>query len=96
MICDPMIEIPSMTEMMAEMAAVDEVEIVQHVKPREIEIRPEERVRSPRVQIAVVHGRRIVGHYGRTLLIIIVIDFRRRHIFIGLRRLGRSVLIRRR
>jgi hypothetical protein len=62
------------------------VEIVQDEVAAEAEPSPPKWPWDPGIEIAVVPGRRIIAHYGRSVIVIVLLNSGRLHIFGNLRR----------
>ena len=58
------------------MMEVNPVKIVKAEEPGEPEPAEPERIGNPGIEVIVIRGRRIVGNDGRTLLVIIIVDYR--------------------
>ena len=52
------------------------VEIVKDKETREPEIPPPKRIRHPRIQIRIVHRRGIIRNCRRTVVVVVVVDYR--------------------
>ena len=62
------------------------VEIVQYEVAAKAEPSPPKWAGDPGIEIAVVPGRRIIAHYGRSVLVIVLVNSGGLHIFGNLRR----------
>ncbi len=92
------VEVPmvKVTIMMMVVVKHKEIEIVQNEESWEKEPRVPEGIGNPRIQIAIIVGRRIIANDWRTFLVVIIVDVGRRHIWACLRGLILRILIRRR
>jgi hypothetical protein len=55
----------------------DPVEIVENKKSRKQKAVPVERIGHPGIQVIIIRRGRIIGHHGRTRMVIVMVDDRR-------------------